>query len=224
MYADVVSRIATDIETRCESARPASAAPESSRLAIPGDWDFSCGDIARARSEAKALADDSHHGRAVEVLNAVVAPASRALGSLDDEVLALRLHLAEVLFEGGDYRRAAPAFGELHRDLAIRHSLHDEGVFHCRRQEATCQALMGQTGTALRMLTGLLLDEQGVYGEDDPRTFELRRQVGLLELGAGDIDRARRTLSGLLDDLIRLYGQEHPETVRVRDSLARLSM
>ncbi|MEV4746322.1 protein kinase [Streptosporangium sp. NPDC049248] len=217
MYAEVVGRI-----TDPGNNRPEAVMSEPSRQADPGN--FSREDLSRARSEAEELAKASRYGQAVEVLDAVVAPASRMAGPLDEEVLAARLRLGDVLFEGGDYRRAAPVFGELRVDLTRKHGPHDEKVLHCRRQEATCQALMGETGQALRMLKSLLVEEQAVYGRHDPRPLELRRQIGLLELGAGDTERARYTLSGLLEDLVRLYGSEHPDTVKVRDGLARLSM
>ncbi|WP_433243506.1 protein kinase domain-containing protein [Streptosporangium sp. CA-135522] len=224
MYAEVVSRIAGGADARSEPVPRTATSPEPFQQATSGGFDFSHGDLARACSQAEALAKASRYGQAVEVLSAVVVPADRMLGPLDDEVLALRLRLAEVLFEGGDYRRAAPAFGELHRDRARKHGPYDERVLHCRRQEATCQALMGETGKALSMLKGLLADEQAVYGGNDPRPLELRRQIGLLELGAGDTERARLTLSALLDDLTRLHGPEHPDVTKVRNSLIRLTM
>ncbi|MFC0552549.1 protein kinase [Planotetraspora thailandica] len=217
MYAGVIGRIIDDVPS---PVSPVSA-PEPPQ---PHDVEFSRGDIARARDEAASLAGQSRYGQAIEVLSAVVAPASRVLGRVDDDVTALRLHLAEVLFEGNDYRRAATVFGELYRDLAIRYGPRDERVLHCRRQEATCQALLGETTEALAGLRRLLDDEEDLYGSLDPRPLELRRQIGLLELGMGDTGRARETLSGLLEDLTRVYGAEHQEASRVRASLSRLSM
>jgi len=186
--------------------------------------EFSLGDIERAREEARRLAEDSRYGQAVEVLESVLSQASRALGSLDHRVLDLRLHRAEVLFEGGDYHRAAAAFRGLRDDLAESLSPDDDHVFYCRKQEATCLALIGETGEALTRMSSLLTDEERVYGPDDDRPLELRRQMGLLQLGAGDTDRARVTLSTLLEDLTRLRGRDHPSVQRVRDSLLRISM
>ncbi|MGW4638427.1 protein kinase domain-containing protein [Sphaerisporangium sp. NPDC004334] len=232
MYAGAVARIGAGAESIMASeilgrespqAEPEPSARRSAR--VPGgDAGFSRGDIAQARTEARALAEDSRYGQAVEVLSAVLATAGRIFGALDSEVLDLRIHLAEVLFEGGDYRRAAPTFAELSTDLAKRHGPDDEVVLHCRRQEATCHALMGRTGTALEMLERLLADERSLYGDEDPRPLELRRQIGLLQLGAGDTEQARVTLTALLSELVRRYGAEHPEAVRVRESLSRLSM
>ncbi|MEV5414473.1 serine/threonine-protein kinase [Thermopolyspora sp. NPDC052614] len=235
MYAEVVGRIeaegtaanpvvGSDDEESAGRAGYPDAIWTGPEPTDPGIADFSLGDIARARNEARELAEDSRYGQAVEVLDAVMAPASKVLGPLDHRVLDLRLHRAEVLFEGGDYHRAAPEFHRLHDDLARKLAPDDEHVLYCRKQEATCLALMGETGQALTMLTSLLSDEERVHGRDDDRALELRRQIGLLQLGAGDTDRARGTLSALLDDLARLYGQDHFSTRRVRESLLRLSM
>lgn len=216
MYARVVGRFGDGI------GAPAVSQPASP--AAPAVEEFDRGELERARRQAADLVRESRHAQAVEVLEAVLGPASRVLGTDDEEVLALRLDLAGVLFEGGDYRRAAPVFGGLHRELTRRYGLDDDRVLHCRRQEATCLALMGQTGPALRLLRALLAEVQEFHGPLDSRALELRRQIGLLEMGVGDTVRARRTLSVLLDDLTRLHGPEHPDTVRVRDNLARLTL
>lgn len=216
MYAEVVTQVSSSREN---AARPAS--PQ--QAALPQEH-FSRGDIGPALSQAELLVREARYGQAVEVLKAVLEPAGRVLGARDDDVLKLRGYLADVLFESGDYRNAAPAFGGLHRDLAARYGPRDDRVLHCRRQEATCRALLGDTGQAMSLLRGLLADEEAIYGHREPPVLELRRQIGLLELGAGDTDRAMQTLSGLLHDLVELYGPEHPEAKRVRDSLARLSL
>ncbi|MBB6474819.1 serine/threonine-protein kinase [Sphaerisporangium rubeum] len=228
MYAGAVSRVIAGVDNPA-AAEPHGGTPPDRRDDPPAsrassEDGFGRDDIARARTEARALADDSRYGQAVEVLSAVLDTAHRMFGALDKDVLDLRIHLAEVLFEGGDYRRAAPAFAELSTDLARRHGPGDEVVLHCRRQEATCLALMGRTGEALGMLESLLADELYVFGDEDSRPLELRRQIGLLQLGAGDTDRARATLTDLLGDLSRLYGEGHPEALRVRDNLSRLTM
>lgn len=75
-------------------------------------------------------------------------PASRILGNADDEVISLRRDYATVLFEGGDYRRAASQHRQLARDLAARRGADDEQVLHHRLQEATCHALIGETSQA----------------------------------------------------------------------------
>lgn len=193
------------------------------QAAGPHEQDIAREDLRQARLEAEALARGSRYSQAVDVLRSVLGAAGGVLGARDIEVLEVGTYLAEVLFESGDYRAAAPAFGKLHRDLAARYGPRDDRVLRCRRQEATGLALLGDTGPAIDLLRGLLADEEVIYGPTEPPVLELRRQLGLLELGAGHAEGAARTLSLLLGDLTELYGPEHPETRRVRDSLSRLS-
>ncbi|MEO3748075.1 serine/threonine-protein kinase [Plantactinospora sp. B5E13] len=187
MYADVLGRVL--------APAPASAGPpsEEGRDDRPAARDnragnagtpIGRGDLDQARSEARRLVEQSRHRQAADVLAAVVEPASRALGPLDDDVLSVRLQLAEVLFNGGDYRRAAPAYQRLAADLAQRPGVPVERALDCRRQEAACHALTGQTSLALRQLDELLRDERAEFGDDHERVVELRRQIRLLRPSA----------------------------------------
>jgi len=225
MYAGVVSRIASGGAAQyAHDSRVTAAVSRSAGTGMRAAAGIGRGDIARARAEAASLARESRYSQAVKVLESVLEPAIRAFGGSDPDVLDLRIDMAEMLFEKGDYRQAAPAFAALYPDLAVRYGEHDERVFRCRRREATCYGLMGRTDTALRLLTGLLADEEAAYGAADPRPLELRRQIGLLELGTGETERARSTLTALLQDLLRVYGPDHPEVHKVRDSISRLTI
>lgn len=188
MYADVLGRVL--------APTPAPAGPPSEgRVDRPVAGDdrvgnagtpIGRGELDQARSEARRLVEQSRHRQAADVLAGVVDTASRAFGPLDDDVLSVRLQLAEVLFNGGDYRRAAPAYQRLAADLARRPGVPVERAFDCRRQEAACHALTGQTGLALRQLEELLRDERAEFGDDHERVVELRRQIRLLRPGAGE--------------------------------------
>jgi tRNA A-37 threonylcarbamoyl transferase component Bud32 len=216
MYADVISQV--------HRGQDRVALPELEQDPDRPRAGFSREDLFQARLQAEALARASRYGQAVDVLGSALDPAREVLGPRDADVLELREYLAEVLFAGGDYRHAAPEFGDLHRDLAARYGPRADRVWHCRRQEATCLALLGDTERATRLLRDLLVDEEAFFGPHETPVLELRRQIGLLELGAGDTDQAARTLTELLDDLTELYGPDHPDTQRVRDSLSRLSL
>lgn len=174
-------------------------------------------EIERARTEAGSLVRQSRYSQAAEILGAATISARRVFGAVDSDVVSLRLEWANVLFEGGDYRRAGPAYQGLAKDLKHRDAPDSGLVFRCRLQNATCHALIGDTSLALRALDRLLADELRVFGPDDPRTLELRHQIGLLQLGAGRRTAARTTLSDLLNDLARLHGSEHSAVAKVRD-------
>ncbi|TVT56352.1 serine/threonine protein kinase [Amycolatopsis rhizosphaerae] len=175
--------------------------------------------LRQARRKAGELAREARHSQAAEILASVVEPASRSLDHHDPDLLAARQDLANLLFEGGDVRGAAPVYEGLASDLARRESGNPSSAFHCRFRAATCHALLGDTSLALRQLHALLEDEERVYGPEDFRPLEIRRQIGLLQLGTQEPDRAAATLTDLLTDLTRLHGPDHPQTRRVRDLL-----
>ncbi|GAA4211607.1 serine/threonine-protein kinase [Microbispora amethystogenes] len=217
MYASVVARIPH------RSPAPAPevvGVPVSNRRA---GAEIRERDISHARADAQALLSESRFGQAASVLAAVIEPAGRALGAASPEVISLRLDLANVLFLGGDYRRAAPEFNQLAADLAVRDGDDNDLVLRCRLQEAACHANVGETSLALRQLRDLLVDERE-FGVDEDRILELRREIGLLELAAGDKAGATRTLSALLPDLERRYGPRHPGVDQVVGILADLDL
>lgn len=238
MYARVLERVYADGRAPVGSAsagpgsvggaqpaRPGPVPPAHRAAGVPRPRQegFSRGDLDRARKEANRLVRESRYSQAAEVLSAVVEPASQVLGSRDDEVLSLRRHLAEILYEGGDYRRGAQAYQQLAADLAERYGEDAEDVLHCRQQEANCLAITGQTSKALRRFDALVRDARRVFGEDDPRTLELRRQFGLLQMAAGQRHAARRTLRELMADLRRLRGPDHPDVRGIGDLLDGLA-
>ncbi|MEU4772684.1 serine/threonine-protein kinase [Micromonospora sp. NPDC023644] len=179
-------------------------------------------DLRRARAEASRLVGSSRYGQAAEVLAAAVAPAVTALGRTDEDVVRVRLELADALFEEGDYRQAAPAYEELAEDVARDAGPHADIALHCRLRAATCRALFGETSEALRQLETLVRDQTDAFGPDDPRTLELRRQIGLLQLGAGQRHAAEQTLTRLLADLTRLNSATHPSSREIADLLSGL--
>ncbi|MEV5693051.1 serine/threonine-protein kinase [Micromonospora globbae] len=225
MYASVLSRVFAEPSSLAGTARrkvqrqpvePAPPAEPTPSVRLHRS------DLDRARSEANQLVRQSRYSQAAEVLAEAAGPASRTFGATDRDVVSLRFQLAETLFEGGDYRRAAPAYHELAADLSAADGTQIDLLLRCRLKEATCHALTGQTSQALRQLTDLLHDQRQAYGDDDPRTLELRRQIGLLQLGAGQRQAAEQTLSALLADLKRLRNAANPSTTEIADLLASL--
>lgn len=216
MYARVLSRVHADLAGVRADQIPAKAPTPAKPPRFDRD------DIGQARDEAANLARRSRYSEAAARLTTAVEPASLTFGGTDNDVIGLRLELANVRFEGGDYRGAAPEYQRLAADLAARDGADGELVLHCRQKEATCHALIGQTAHALQQLGALLDDESRVFGAADPRTTELRRQIALLQLGAGEPDLARGTLSRLINDLVRRHGPAHPGAVEAQDLLAKI--
>lgn len=172
-------------------------------------------ELRRVRAEAESLVAGSRREQAAELLAAAAPSATRALGAAHPDVVSLRSRLADLLFDGGHFRRAGELYIELITELdgAVAAEEHRRW----RRQEATCRALSGDTATALTRLTVLLDDERADHGPDDERVLDLRKQVGLLQLGHGDAAQAAETFEVLLPDVERTRGAEHPETVQVRE-------
>lgn len=213
MYAHAISRTLTD------GVRPVGSPTRNARA----DDDFTRSDIGRARRQAMSLVRESRYGDAAGVLAKIADPASRSLGSADPDVIGLRGQLADVLFAGQDYLRAAQEFRQIADDLLLLPEPDHEQISQCRLQEATCHVHAGDPGLALHIMRELLADEMSRFPEDDARVLELRRQIGELEVSVGTLDKARVTLTDLRDDLTRLYGSDHGATIRVSELLASLS-
>jgi len=209
IYASVVGRVLADSAVDVRPPQPEHAP-------------FSRSDVLRARAEARSLARSSQYERAADVLAAAAQQATRVLGTADPDLLSLRFELANLLFDGGEYARGAQEFGALAADLA-RHDGPDDSVARqCRRQEATCNAMLGRVDEALAQLRALLVDESRWLGPDHDGVFELRKQIGLLELGGHRPEQARNTLEALLRDLERV-GNQNAVAAEVRTLIEGLS-
>ena len=153
-------------------------------------------DLDRVRREAVSLVRESRYGQADELLGTTIEKAAQAFGADDPEVLDLRLHRANVLFDGGDYRAAAHAFRDLAADLAWRFGPGDERVLRCRLREADCHAYLGEDAHALRLLRELLDERSGSLPSDDRLLTELRRRIGELAQSVGDAEVAASPHAG----------------------------
>ena len=167
--------------------------------------------------------DKNRPQQAADLLSRQVEKSGCSLGFDHARTLDVRLELADVLCEGGEYQRAASAYQGLVGDLAACHGRDSEPVLRCRLQEATCHAVLGETGVALREMEALLADQRRILGEDDERTLDLRRQIGMLHMGAGDTAQAHRVLSDLLTDIEHLHGPSHSLAEGVHNLLSDLS-
>lgn len=222
MYGAAVARV-------FEGSGGSGAAAETGPAPVPGPAaerpagaePLSRVDVKRTRDEAAELGSSARYQQAAETLREAVSSATASFGPTDPDTVRLRVDWANVLFEGGNFRGAAPVYEDLVEDLeGVEGEENQSLVFRCRLQNATCHALSGQTGAALVILSNLLGDEVDVYGHDDHRPLELRRQIGLLELTAGRREDAELTLRELHDDLVRLHGPGHPTVTQLKDLLS----
>lgn len=189
---------------------PAGAGPESlDEHGVGRD------DIVRARTEAASLVRRSCYSDAASVLAAVVDPATELLGVSDPDVVSLRFELANIRFDGGDFRAAAPVYG----DLAAHLPADDDLALRCRRQAATCHALAGDTERALRELDDLLADERRIFGPDHERVPELQLQLALLQRAAGRPTKASASAREALAVAERALNPDHPTSVALRELL-----
>jgi hypothetical protein len=133
-------------------------------------------DLARVRAEAAELMRRSRSSEAADVLGAALDPAVTTLGPAHADVLSLRLALANVQFDRGEYRRARTLYQGLAADAADA-----DVALRCRRQEATCAALCGDVPTAVRLFEAVLQDVRRRHGDGDPQVAELRREIALLD-------------------------------------------
>ncbi|KAA9380123.1 serine/threonine protein kinase [Microbispora cellulosiformans] len=201
------------------SANEPSTGPEEPFDAIRP---ISVSELKAIRNQATSLAVESRYTRAVEILTEAVGPAERLLGAESADVLSLRLELADLLFEGGDYRRAACEYrhlGEIYRRLE---GTGGAPLYHCRLREANCRAMGGETGVALKQLTALFEEQRGLHRDTDSQQVELRKQIGLLQLSAGDSEAAEQTLTALRSDIASVHGSHNPklsEVSRVIDQI-----
>ncbi|WP_242906933.1 serine/threonine-protein kinase [Actinomadura terrae] len=207
LYGDIVSRI--------EIAETAPAVAPVVKPTVLPDVD----DVVEARAESAVLSEGGRYTQAAGILSDMIEPARLALGDDDPEYMGLRLDLADVLFRGGDHRRAVVAYGKLAVELAEWYGPDDAEVLRCREQEALCHTRLGATAAAIRSLEELLDDVtyEGPYNET---AFRLREQMARLWLAAGRTGEARREITALADDLRGLHGDDHP---RVGDLEALLN-
>ncbi|MEW2355975.1 serine/threonine-protein kinase [Spirillospora sp. NPDC029432] len=196
-----------------DTPRPAPAPPRAAGpVRLP-----SHGEVSRARVEAADLASAGRFTQAAELLSDLAEPAQLSLGDDDAEVLHLRLDLAEVLYQGGDYRRAIPAYRVAAKGLSEWYGPHDDKVLHCREQEAVCEAQLGETDKAIRLQEALLADISDPY---DDLSLRLRVRTGRFRLAAGT--GSRDELSALLADIRSHYGDDHPQVPELVELLAEL--
>ncbi|WP_332367372.1 serine/threonine-protein kinase [Micromonospora sp. WMMC241] len=94
--------------------------------------------LAELRAQVEELAEQERFAQAAELLERSL-DAARA----GDEIVPLRLDLANLFMLGGDFRRAERAFEELGRDLCHSGG-HEDLAEQCRRDAIACRVELGE--------------------------------------------------------------------------------
>ncbi|CNG70387.1 Probable serine/threonine-protein kinase PknB [Mycobacterium tuberculosis] len=209
LYATAISRI------QISGNVPPPRQEEPAELPTPDE-------VVQARAEAADLAEAGRYTQAAELLSGLTEPTRLALGDDNPEYMGLRLDLADVLFQGGDYRRAVHAYRAAAVTLSEFYGPDDPHVLNCREQEAVSQAHLGATGSALTHLQELL-DDLSPGSPYDTLALRVRERIARLKLAAGRTDEARKELTELLADITSRYSDEHPQVEGLRTLLYDLT-
>ncbi|KXK60572.1 serine/threonine protein kinase [Micromonospora rosaria] len=103
------------------------------------------GGLAALRARARELVEGERYAQAVDVLEQALRTVDGDGGPCDEQVLALRLDLADLYLLAGDFRQAYYSFTALAGDLAGIDG-QQELVKHCRDQALVCWQELGETG------------------------------------------------------------------------------
>ncbi|ANZ38315.1 hypothetical protein BBK82_21845 [Lentzea guizhouensis] len=172
---------------------------------------FACGENLR---RAGLLADARQHYEQVLRL------AHPLLGGEHEEVLFIRISLANIRGDLGDIGGAVEEFSRLrddcHRALGADHHL----SLGARGNLANRQLEAGDVSGALAAFAELLADQTRLLGPYAEQTLTVRNNLAHARSAAGDTTGAIVELERLLDDLRRVYGPFHPTTLLSRANLA----
>ncbi|WP_225077842.1 serine/threonine-protein kinase [Streptomyces sp. CoT10] len=167
-----------------------------------------------------ALMEEERYAQAAEVVDEMIEPAARALGSESKAVLRLRTWRAVSRQLAGDHRAALPEFEALADAYARVSGASSEEALASRAQAARCRGELGQVTEALAGLRGVLDVVRSVDGDMSEEAVELRRDIGMLLLAQGRAAEAFEVLEPLHTDLCMVFGPDDEFTAEVAETLA----
>ncbi|WGD39435.1 serine/threonine-protein kinase [Streptomyces cathayae] len=167
-----------------------------------------------------ALMEEERYAQATEVVDEMIAPAARALGSESKAVLRLRTWRAVGRQLAGDHRAALPEFEALADAYARVGGASSQEALDSRAQAARCRGELGQVTEALAGLNGVLDAVRAVDGDVSENAVELRRDIGMLLLAQQRAAEAYDVLEPLHADLCVVYGPDDELTTEVAETLA----
>jgi tRNA A-37 threonylcarbamoyl transferase component Bud32 len=168
----------------------------------------------------RALMEEERYAQAAEVVDEMIEPAARALGSENKAVLRLRMYRAVSRQLGGDHRAALPEFEALAEAYGRVSGPSSEDARESRAQAARCRGELGQVTEALAGLNSVLDVVRSVDGDVSEEAVELRRDIGMLLLAQGRAAEAFDVLDPLHADLCVVWGPDDELTAEVAETLA----
>ncbi|TDC69814.1 serine/threonine protein kinase [Actinomadura sp. GC306] len=208
---------------RAPRAAPVAAPPTvvDTPTAPATELRHAIGDALKSSTE---LLDSGRFAQAADVVEAVLRPAAKALGSESPDLLVLRFHRALILFLGGDSRTALPEFDALADAYARTAGPLSERALESRRYAAHCRATLGQNTAALDQFQRLLDDATTAESHASELALDIRYSIGMLLLSAGDKDAADNVFESLHQDHLIIDGPNDERTREIADLLTRIRM
>ncbi|MFJ4503727.1 tetratricopeptide repeat protein [Streptomyces sp. NPDC088864] len=148
--------------------------------------------------------------------------ASRAASAPEDQILDVRVMLAELHGVTGDPAGTAEEFGVLVADCLRLFGPDHARTLAVRASAAEWQGLAGEYRRALADLGTVRADAVRLLGPEHPETLRISRMLASLRHDAGDQEGAIALYEEVLDVRRRVLGADHPETLRLRSVLAEL--
>jgi eukaryotic-like serine/threonine-protein kinase len=176
--------------------------------------------IREVAAHYRALLEEQRYAQATEVVDEVIEPAARALGSENKAVLRLRMYRAVSRQLAGDHRAALPEFEALADAYGRVSGPGSADARDSRAQAARCRGELGQVTEALAGLNGVLDVVRSVDGDVSEEAVELRRDIGMLLLAQGRTADALGVLEPLHADLCVVWGPDDELTAEVAETLA----
>jgi hypothetical protein len=146
----------------------------------------------------------------------------RYYGANDEDTLLVGAEHAFWTYQAGHYDAARVLYEALLPALFEVLSPDHQQVLEVRLQCATCTALTGDAGKALRQFSAIVPDAERVLGAEHLCTFGARESAAALMDAAGDKAGARQEFADLLPMAKKLFGAQHPITHAIRWNVIRL--
>ncbi|TDC85126.1 serine/threonine-protein kinase [Actinomadura sp. 7K507] len=177
-----------------------------------------------ALKQSTKLLGSDRFAQAADVVEAVIGPAARMLGSESPDLLKLRFHRALILFLGGDSRTALPEFDALADAYARTSGPSSDRALESRRYAALCRANLGQNTIALEQFRRLLDDVATADSHASELALDIRHSIGMLLLSAGDKAAAENVFESLYQDHLVINGPDDERTREIADILTRIRL